>query len=1186
MSDLKFADTHNLVAFLEKPTESAGFEEIVDFLNANPIKYALTVNPTVYCSCIKQLWDIVKAKTVNKEVQLQALVDKKKVIITESTTRRDLQLEDVEGTDCLPNATIFEQLTLMSAKTTAWNEFSSTMDSAIICLATNQKFNFSKYIFDSMVKNVDSMREGKGFSGRVTPLFPTMMVQAQEEIDEAANEEYVPTHSNDPLLSAHEILSLKLRDKRLEKKGGSRTHKLKTLFKGRKIDDIDKDAKVLVIETQGRYGDDLVFDTSVLDGEELFTGQDVVEKEVSTANPVTIAGEVVTTAIVEVSAATTTTTTTAITKVDLTLAQALAELRSEKPKVVVQGLVQSTNTTTPSTIPKDKSITFRDPGEYTTRTTLTPIPSNIKDKSKAKMIEPEKPLKKKEQIRLDEELAFKLQAKVEKQARLARKKAEKVKEANISWDNVQAMIEADRLLAERLQAREQEELTDEAKERLFVELLEKRKKHFAALSAQEKKNTPLTKAQKKSTMSTYLKHMAGFKQSQLKNKSFTKIQKLFDKAMTRVNMFVDMDTELVKESSKKAEAKMAQESSSKRAGEELEQEIVQDDEVAIDALPLATKPAPIVNFQIYRKGRNGIYQIIRADGSSKRYSAIIHMLRSFDREDLETLWKIVKARHGYTRLEEGYERVLWGDLKTMFEHHVEDLVWRVNAAGTKLQLLKDYNCLRIKTAEKIKIDWRSRILTSILLGSIRKIDDIDKDAEDVVEKEVSTANPVTTAGEVVTTASVEVSAATTTTTTVITKVDLTLAQALAELRSAKPKVVVQEPVQSTTTTTPSTIPKAKSIIDPGESTTRTTLTPIPSNIKDKGKGKMIESEKPLKKKQQIRLDEELALKLQAEEDEQARLAREKAGKVEEANISWDNVQAMIEADRLLAERLQAREKEELTDEEKARLFVELLEKRKKHFAALRAQEKRNKTPTKAQKKSIMSTYLKHMAGYKQSQLKNKSFAEIQNLFDKAMTRVNMFVDMDTELVKESSKKAEAEMAQESSSKRAGDELLQEVAKKQKMDDDKEKAKLQKLMEVVSNEEGIAIDDIPLATKPPRIVDYKIIKEGKISIYQIIRADESLKRYLAVIYMLKRFYREDLETLWKIVKARHGYTRPEEGYERVLWGDLKTMFEHQVEDLVWRVNAAGTKLQLLKDYNCSRIKTAEKIKIDWRSRILT
>ncbi|GKC82343.1 hypothetical protein Tco_1138060, partial [Tanacetum coccineum] len=211
---------------------------------------------------------------------------------------------------------------------------------------------------------------------------------------------------------------------------GGVTHKLKRLFKadrsiqvvsskdkglgdqedaskqGRKIDDIDKDAEVtLVDETQRRYGDDLVFDTSILNGEEVFAGHDVVEKEVSTADPVTTAGEVVTS--VEVSAATTT-TTTAITEVDLTLAQALAELRSAKPKIVVQEPVQSTTTTTPLIIPKTKSITFRDPGESTTRTTLTPIPSNIKDKGKAKMIEPEKPLKMTEQIRLDEELAFKL----------------------------------------------------------------------------------------------------------------------------------------------------------------------------------------------------------------------------------------------------------------------------------------------------------------------------------------------------------------------------------------------------------------------------------------------------------------------------------------------------------------------------------------------------------------------------------------------------------------------------------------------------------------------------------------------------------------------------------------------------------------------------------------------------------
>ncbi|GKB95163.1 hypothetical protein Tco_0981300 [Tanacetum coccineum] len=100
MENLKFADTHNLVAFLSKPAESEGFEQIVDFLNANPIKYALTINPTIYISCIEQFWSTVKAKTINGEVQLHALVDGKKIIITESSVRRDLQLEDAEDEAC------------------------------------------------------------------------------------------------------------------------------------------------------------------------------------------------------------------------------------------------------------------------------------------------------------------------------------------------------------------------------------------------------------------------------------------------------------------------------------------------------------------------------------------------------------------------------------------------------------------------------------------------------------------------------------------------------------------------------------------------------------------------------------------------------------------------------------------------------------------------------------------------------------------------------------------------------------------------------------------------------------------------------------------------------------------------------------------------------------------------------
>ncbi|GKB57488.1 hypothetical protein Tco_0913674 [Tanacetum coccineum] len=114
-----------------------------------------------------------------------------------------------------------------------------------------------------------------------------------------------------------------------------------------------------------------------------------------------------------------------------------------------------------------------------------------------------------------------------------------------------------------------------------------------------------------------------------------------------------------------------------------------------------------------------------------------------------------------------------------------------------------------------------------------------------------------------------------------------------------------------------------------------------------------------------------------------------------------------------------------------------------------------------------------------------------------MKRVNIFVDMDTELVEGSEVRGEgSETKEESSSKRAGDELEQEKVKKQKVDEDKETAELQSLMKVTPDEEEVVVDVIPLATKPPSIVDYKIIKEEKISYFQIIRADGSSKSFLS------------------------------------------------------------------------------------------
>ncbi|GJY43311.1 putative ribonuclease H-like domain-containing protein [Tanacetum coccineum] len=492
-------------------------------------KQTVVANSTIEVEYVAALSCCGQAKTINREVQLQALVDRKKIIVTKASIRSDLQLNDEEGMDCLPNATIFEELTRMGAKTTAWNKFSSTMASAIICLATNQKFKFSKYIFESMVKNLDNagkflmyprfvqvfldkqlegmqshkriyvtpshtkkifgnMRRGEGLEMPTDPQHTPTNIQPSisqpkkkqkprkpkrkdtevtqpsgpttnvadkavyKEMDDSlervsttatsldakqdrgninktqskakpnepsspgtssgssprcqettgdtiaqTRSENVSKLSNDPLLArgntlrsgedrlklqelmelctnlqnrvlnmentktaqAQEITSLKLRVKKLEKKGGSRTHK------GRKIDDLDKYAEIILVhETQERYGNEEMFDTNVLDGDE---GKANVIEELSesiTTTPTLI----------------TTTTATTITTI--------------------------------STRPRAKGLVIHEEEQATTPTVSSLQLSQLKvqDKGKGKMEEPEKHMKKKELIRLDKEIASKLQA--------------------------------------------------------------------------------------------------------------------------------------------------------------------------------------------------------------------------------------------------------------------------------------------------------------------------------------------------------------------------------------------------------------------------------------------------------------------------------------------------------------------------------------------------------------------------------------------------------------------------------------------------------------------------------------------------------------------------------------------------------------------------------------------------------
>ncbi|GKA04110.1 hypothetical protein Tco_0676891 [Tanacetum coccineum] len=139
MANLEFCDTHNMVAYLKKPTGSEGFQEIVDFLNDSHIRYALTKNPTIYVSLIKKFWQTATTRTVdNGEQEITATVDGKEFNVTEASVRRHLQLADVDGISILLTTEIFDQLSLMG----------------------NMK---------------------RGFSGEHTPLFPCMLAIQVEE---------------------------------------------------------------------------------------------------------------------------------------------------------------------------------------------------------------------------------------------------------------------------------------------------------------------------------------------------------------------------------------------------------------------------------------------------------------------------------------------------------------------------------------------------------------------------------------------------------------------------------------------------------------------------------------------------------------------------------------------------------------------------------------------------------------------------------------------------------------------------------------------------------------------------------------------------------------------------------------------------------------------------------------------
>nr|GEW94774.1 hypothetical protein [Tanacetum cinerariifolium] len=456
-------------------------------------RYALTVNLTVYASCVKKFWTTTTVKKVNGQEQIQALVDKQKVIILEESIRRDHKYDDAEGT----------VLNLEEAKTA----------------------------------------------------------------------------------QAKEIAKLKKRVKKLEKRRNSRPaglRRLKKVGSSKQVESSEEKDSLGAQDDASKHGN--MFEVDDLEGNEVFIDvrEKIVEKEVSTVDPVTTAGEAVTVVSVEDSVAPTTATTADVDD-ELTLEKTLIAIKAAKPNVIS---TVGTTVTTDIITPRAKGIVFHEQVQA-----HIPTISSSKNKDKAKIIEPEKPLKKKDQLALDKEVARMLEAKMKKEERVPREKDEENRDVIEEWDDV-LTINADR-----------------------------QRKYFAAKRAKEIINKPPIKASQKSLMCTYMKNMEGFKQKDFKGKSFDDIKKIFEKVYKRV---VDMDTNNVEESLKKTQA----EGNSKRARQELKQEKLKrcleivpedDDDVAIEATPLSSKYPTIVDYKIYREGNKSYFKIIKADGNLQNY---------------------------------------------------------------------------------------------------------------------------------------------------------------------------------------------------------------------------------------------------------------------------------------------------------------------------------------------------------------------------------------------------------------------------------------------------------------------------------------------------------------------------------------------------------------------------------------
>ncbi|GJT89447.1 hypothetical protein Tco_1071164 [Tanacetum coccineum] len=361
-----------------------------------------------------------------------------------------------------------------------------------------------------------------------------------------------------------------------------------------------------------------------------------------------------------------------------------------------------------------------------------------------------------------------------------------------------------------------------------------------------------------------------------------------------------------------------------------------------------------------------------------------------------------------------------------------------------------------------------------------------------------------------------------------------------------------------------------------------TLKPLPKiDPKDKGKKKIEEEDESEsesdgipeaeKKFKQLKSDEEMARKIQEEwegEEERNRIAEEKA--TNEALIrNYDDIKARIEADRLLAEKLQEEEREQFTIEERAKFLHDTIAAQRKFLAQQRSEAIRNRPPTKNQLRNQMMTYLKHVGNFKHSELKTKKFEEIQALYEKIKRSDEDFISIgsaeDERLIKRMNEKgidsSKNEMVKEESKEEVKEENKEEEStRKRKLGTRKKmKSRKRRFIQNTSEDDSEKENDelrlhLTIAPDEEKEVDYEIldrkypIKEWKteclgtkpqddkaehleeINQNVVIRSNGQKRYFSTLMRVLSIFDREDLNAVYQLVMDRYQDEIPEESEE--------------------------------------------------------